>query len=136
VDDRLYIRDKGGDIKFYFDTNKGVIRQDNWQAPSLKNSWVNYSNSWNKAGFFKDRQGIVHLKGLVKGGNPNSSSSKLSTIFQLPAGYRPLTRELMLVITNNYQVARVDIYSNGNVIANRYSNGWLSLDGVSFRAHR
>jgi hypothetical protein len=38
------------------------------------------------AGFYKDREGIVHLEGVVK--NP---SEELKSLFTLPAGYRPPT---------------------------------------------
>ncbi len=129
VDDNLYIRDMGGDIKFHFDTNLGVIRQDGWTNASFQNGWVNYGGSYNSAGFYRDRQGVVHLRGLVRSGATGNNA----TIFNLPAGYRPPGRELRVVQTAD-AVGRVDIETNGRVIPYSVNNGWVSLDGISFRS--
>jgi hypothetical protein len=45
------------------------------------------------AGFFKDKEGIVHLKGLVKTANSGPNSGLL---FYLPEGYRPGSKKLLL----------------------------------------
>jgi hypothetical protein len=52
--------------------------------PVFQNSWHNGASIYDEPlGFYKDREGVVHLRGLISGGAPNN------TIFQLPAGYRP-----------------------------------------------
>jgi hypothetical protein len=127
VDDHLYVRDSGGGIKFHFDTNAGLIRQENWKPLPLINSWINYSSTYNPAGYFKDSMGIVHLRGLIKNGAKNHIST-------LPAGYRPPRRELHGTSTHPNVYARVDVLKDGRVWATKYDKGWLSLDGITFRA--
>lgn len=54
--------------------------------PAFQNSWVNMGGSFPTAAFYKDAAGIVHLRGGVTAG-------AASTIFTLPAGYRPAFSE-------------------------------------------
>ncbi|MGB1274395.1 MAG: hypothetical protein ACPG77_01495 [Nannocystaceae bacterium] len=128
VDDNLYIRDSGGDIKFHFNTNTGILGQDGWTNAPLVQSWVNYGHGYNNAGYYRDKQGRVHLRGLVR----NGSTGGNSTIFTLPGGYRPQGRELRVVQSAD-QVGRVDVLTNGRVVPTSVQNGWVSLDGISFR---
>jgi hypothetical protein len=116
-----------GDIKVT--GRNSTIEQPVWTKADLENKWINYNSSYNPAGFFKDSLGIVHLRGLVKGGIIGQ------TIFKLPAGYRPSFRELFVVCTNPNISGRVDV-ENGNVWAITGSSGWLSLDGITFRAEK
>lgn len=55
-------------------------------APGFQNSWV---NSTPTVAFYKDREGVVHLRGEAELGTHNA------TIFQLPAGYRPASGEVL-----------------------------------------
>ncbi|GAX37251.1 hypothetical protein [Nodularia sp. NIES-3585] len=105
-----------------------ILEQEAWQTPTLKNGWVNYDNTYNPAGYFKDSLGIVHLRGLVKNG------STTTTIFLLPVGYRPSNRELQAVQTKENTIGRLDIYTDGQVLVHSGNSGWFSLDGVTFRA--
>ena len=104
------------------------LRQEGWRNVSFQNGWVNYSSTYNTAAYFKDSQGIVHLKGLVKNGTLRR------TIFNLPGGYRPARRELQIACTHPNVTGRVDIHTNGNVEAYAGNPAWLSLDGITFRA--
>jgi hypothetical protein len=106
----------------------GVIIQESWQAPPLLNGWLNYGAGYNPAGYFKDKNGIVHLRGLVRSGTVGS------TVFTLPAGYRPQNREIHAVVTNPNAIGRIDVESTGAVIPVSGGNGWISLDGITFRA--
>ena len=108
---------KGGQTK---------LEQENWKAPKFENGWVNYSSTYNAAGYFKDSLGIVHLRGLVKSGR--------DVIFTLPEGYIPTKRELQAVQTNNNTIGRVDILTNGQVLVVKGDPGWVSLDGITFMA--
>lgn len=105
--------------------------QEAWIAPTFTNSWVNYDVTYNQCGYYKDNFGIVHLRGLVKNGVDGTS------IFTLPAGYRPQYREL-LVIASVDHYGRLDIPTDGTVIpsAGTTENGWVCLDGVTFRAYQ
>ena len=104
-----------------------------WTAPTFQNSWVNYGSEWNSAGYYKDANGVVHLRGLVKSGS-------IGAIFTLPAGYRPTATWLFICASNSSATppgyARVDINTSGSVSLNTYSansnNGWVSLDGITF----
>ncbi|MCI5210373.1 MAG: hypothetical protein D3910_16655 [Candidatus Electrothrix sp. ATG2] len=140
VDDNLYIRDqkregRPGGIKFHFDTRNGILVQEEWKNPSLKNGWVAYSGTYNTPGYFKDSLGIVHLKGLVKAGTNEH-------IFSLPVGYRPVRRELQITCTRKnggsrsdyIDYGRVDIKSTGEVLMIKGTKEWFSLDGITFRA--
>jgi hypothetical protein len=126
---------------------EGVIVQEDWKAALLQNSWQNYGGEYNPAGYFRDKQAIVHLRGLVKLG----TLGEQGVIFQLPEGYRPAHRQLHAVATDYQQppgmgykvgtypcdLGRCDISDNGNVIAMyATNNGWFSLDGISFRAEK
>jgi hypothetical protein len=99
-----------------------------WIVPTLLNSWVNYDPTFNEAGYYKDANGFVHLRGMVKNGS--------STIFTLPSGYRVKagSRIWLMTTQGNSGLGRVDIYPNGNVLYISGGNGWLSLDGLIFKA--
>lgn len=109
-----------------------------WQAPALVNSWANYINAnptlhWERAGYYRDHMGIVHLRGLIQNGSA-------PTIFTLPVGYRPKERQLFLSVSAGGSpdtYARIDILANGTVAAVAYgSNNYLSLNNISFRAEQ
>lgn len=57
-----------------------------------------------------------------------------NTIFILPPGYRPSNRELQAVQTNENAIGRLDVLTSGQVVVVSGNTGWLSLDGVTFRA--
>lgn len=103
--------------------------QPAWIVPTFLNAWVNHSAQYNSAGYYKDSLGIVHLKGLVKSGTIGAA------IFNLPAGYRPLTQYLTATISNS-AIGRIDVTATGDVLAALGSNAWISLDLVSFRAEQ
>lgn len=100
---------------------------EQWTAPSLTNSWVNFGSAFNPVGYWKDNNGTVFLRGVVKSGVMGSS------IFTLPAGYRPANRPLCATISND-AFARVDIFATGEVMPQVGSNVYFSLDNISFRA--
>lgn len=107
------------------------IVEEAWIAPTFQNSWVNYDNdvTHNVAGYWKDSMGVVHLKGLVKSGTA-------AAIFTLPAGYRPYKRCIFVILSNG-AVGRINLDPDGQVIPTTpYSNAWVSLDGITFRAYQ
>jgi len=95
--------------------------------PGFQNGWVNYTGQPNfaTAAFYKDRLGVVHLRGSVDGGTNNA-------IFTLPPGYRP-ARNLVAVIHRFSGPASMIIRADGGV-APLLGSGNASLDGVTFRA--
>lgn len=99
---------------------------EDWIDLPLVNSWVVFDTTYNTPQYYKDRDGIVHLKGLIKSGSTGA-------IATLPAGYRPSRQCLFVSITNPNVIGRIDITTAGVITASVYSNVWISLDGISFR---
>ena len=109
-----------------------VAVQD-WQDPTLLNSWVAFGASNNAPGFWLDPLGIVHLRGVVKSGTVATGST--GTIFTLPDGYRPAFEEIFAVASNGaFGVCRV--LADGSVRAYSGNNTYFSLDGITFRISR
>lgn len=101
---------------------------DSWTTPTFANSWVNYDAGTNaQAGYWKDFLGIVHLKGLVKDG-----SAVPTSVFTLPAGYRPLGHE-SFAVASSAGYGRIDVLSTGVVNIAVGSTTWTSLSGITFR---
>jgi hypothetical protein len=95
--------------------------------PVFTASWVNFGAPRGNICFWKDRLGFVHLAGTAKTG------TLTSTMFNLPAGYRPLANEYFAVSSNGaYGECYVD--STGNVVPQVGSNTSFSLAGITFRA--
>ena len=107
----------------------GIIFPDKsatWIAPTLTNAWVSYGAS-NTPGYYKDDDGVVHLRGLLKSGTIASS------MFTLPIGYRP-AKNIIRNTVSNAASGRLDITSAGLVIPQTGSNVWVSVDSVAFTA--
>lgn len=98
-------------------------------SPTFLNSWANLGSLFQTAGYYKDHLGVVHLEGAVTGSNTNP-------IFNLPAGYRPLEQHIYFTLTEGHDDSRVDVLANGDVKRLVGTNGYLSLNGVSFRAEQ
>lgn len=94
----------------------------------FQNSWVNFATYYQSAAFYKDVEGVVHLKGLVKNGVVNWQYP----IFVLPPGYRPLQASAHVVVSNN-ALGRVTVSNNGNLAVDFGSSAFVSLDGITFR---
>lgn len=110
-----------------------VAREPNFKkignsgAPAFENSWVNYGSGWQEAGYWRDPLGWVHLRGLTKSGTVGSP------MFTLPPGFRPKLSETFIVSSNS-ATGRVDVQSDGKVIAQSpSSNAYVSLSNVRFR---
>jgi hypothetical protein len=58
--------------------------------PGFLNSWHNLPAPFESAAFFKDHEGVVHLRGAMTGGTGNPA-------FLLPPGYRPPAGHGLLV---------------------------------------
>jgi hypothetical protein len=102
--------------------------------------WDNFDNGGHSSvAFFKDRQGVVHLKGLAKRITSELCGGVLYVFF-LPEGYRPAARSVFTSMRNG-GLARVNVDADGSVMLD-LSVGpvctplgeWLSLEGITFRA--
>jgi hypothetical protein len=104
----------------------GSITQEAWIAPTFQNSWTNYGATWETAGYYKDKQGVIHMKGLVRNGTASTA------IFTLPTGYRPNLDRHLNVLSND-KACILYVYANGTVVPHSgCSTTWISLE-VSFR---
>lgn len=108
----------------------GKLLQESIIAPTLQNSWTNYGAAYQGAGYWKDKCGVVHLCGLIKGGTTTAET----VIFTLPVGYRPAVSEKFFAVSMN-AICIIDVYGTGNVaIKTGADASWLSLSGISFKS--
>ncbi|RYU92752.1 Kelch repeat-containing protein [Emticicia agri] len=113
-------------------TVTGVINTENFIAPTLLNGWVNYNTpTYVPAGYYKDVEARVHLRGSIKFGTSTSGT----VLFTLPVGYRPSEVMMFAVTTTSLALGRVDIFPNGDVKVINGSSNHLCLDGISFRVN-
>jgi len=94
-----------------------------WTPLFLQGNWTDYSPPFTSAAYTKTAAGLVVLKGLVKSGS--------GVIGTLPVGYRP-AGNIMFENSSNGSAGRVDVQSNGTINLVTGTNGWFSLDGVTF----
>src|SRR4051812_9527425 len=101
----------------------------------LQNAWTEYGGTFAPAGYFKDSQGVVHLRGLVV-----NAAISTACVFTLPPGYRPGFRGIYPARYYSTGVGeggiRVDIQTNGCVNAPSVTTAvsWLSFESISFLA--
>jgi len=97
-----------------------------WTTATYENGWTNNDAvNFGPTQYWKDPEGMVHIRGLPKGVTAGT------TIFTLPAGYRPSQTILRATAALNAP-GRVDILANGQVRHNSGSLTWFSLDNISF----
>jgi hypothetical protein len=112
--------------------------------PSFQSGWANLGGAFSTAAFYRDRGGIVHLKGVLDGGTYGG----VHQIFKLPPGYRPV-QDLIFGANSaqngvaGFVLGRVDVLSDitpgppgetpGRVVPFGGGDVYLSLDGISFR---
>ena len=143
-----------GQIKPADVSSKTLNGAEDWHDADFDSSaafciWSNYGNGQNDAGYFRDRAGVVHLRGVVRvsdgGDTCTFGFSQDKHIFSLPAGYLPEHSEALATISNNAP-ARVNVLRQsfgtdgpGAVMIEpgfptvADAKQWVSLDGLSFR---
>lgn len=116
-----------------YSTNFGLMTSELPRAvggvgnPAFLGTWVNYGAPAANAYFLKDRQGYVHLSGVVKSGVIPGG------VFTLPVGYRPLAEEYYAVCSNG-AFGWLIVKPTGEVIAQTGNAAFVALSGVTFRA--
>lgn len=123
----------------YNDSEKSIldsIPHTTYIAPTMGNGWVNYSvdeaTGYAHAGYMKDENGNVFIKGLIKSG----TISTTLPIFTLPVGYRPSRKIIRAVVCPTASgMGRLDIAADGGVIPNAGANGYFSIE-VNFKAEQ
>lgn len=100
-----------------------------WQTPTFANSWTNYGSPEATAGYTKTADGLVFLKGGLKGGTLGAAA------FMLPAAYCPAERmQCVCYYFNGTSAAPGLVYveANGDVKPAGSTNFYVSLAGISF----
>jgi hypothetical protein len=109
--------------------------------PPFQNTWATFGTAnLGAVGFYKDREGIVHLTGAAAHATTNGCGSIL---FTLPTGYRPAT-DLGFVVLRQDSVGpdeahRLNVGSTGGVFLTFSCTGTgsttiMPLDGIHFRS--
>lgn len=115
-------------VGFTFGLNKhagtGTYDPSTWNSPILQNSWAQQVN-FTTAGFMKDENGWVWLRGGFLGGTAPS------TLFTLPAGHRPAKIGVFSTQSVNGQ-CRITVNPDGTVVATVADANNACLDGISF----
>jgi len=100
--------------------------------PAFLNGCTNLGGIYETAAFFKDREGIVHLKGAVT--CPGTSQ----TAFKLPPGYRPADNKIHIQLSIVQNAAdgdgQVVVSGHEGAVAAPNASGAFWLDGITFRA--
>lgn len=104
--------------------------QEAWIVPTLTNNWVYYGSYFSPPNYYKDQNGIVKIKGVIKSGITTSGT----VLFSLPVGYRPLFTMPYPCMSNDV-LGQIHILNNGQVRIISGSSVWFSID-VSFRAEQ
>lgn len=110
------------DIVNTMSINESIVIET-WITPTLLSNWVAFDAS--RFAQYRKHLGKVILRGMVKSGTIGS------TMFLLPAGYRP-TKNINVAISSNNSYGNIVVETTGNVICNIGNNAWVSLDGVEF----
>lgn len=103
-----------------------------WITPTLLNGWIPYGSGTTAPGYYKDSDGYVHMKGLIKSGIANLP------ILYLPLGYRPkeqLNFSVLTTGTGGLVIGQLSVNITGSLIANG-GTLMLSLDGITFLAEQ
>ena len=113
----------------------GGFSTASWTAFTLLNSWTNYTGAGYNApaSYYIDAIGIVHLRGVVKGGTITT------VIANLPVGYRPEYYVNIPVVSNGaFGYINISPWSAGdagNMACEVGNNTYVCLDGISFKGH-
>lgn len=112
-----------------------AITPDDWQTPTLLNSWVAFGSNDETPQFAKDATGRVHLRGSIKSGTTTAGTP----LFLFPVGFRPgKTLRFSVAVSNagTWVPGFLDIDSaTGNLgVTSLPANTLVSLNGISFKA--
>ncbi len=119
-----------------------IAPSEAWHSASLENGWVGPDvgpPSAETPGFYKDREGTVHLKGFARNGTVGKA------VFHLPPDYRPAPGKILVepgicLGCGAVPVSVVSIF--GSSLTNPANEGavfmpeatTIGFDGITFRA--
>lgn len=129
VDDNLYVRDSNsGEIKFWFNTQSGVLRQDDWTPAALQNGWANYQSGY-------DQRRLLGPPGRRRPPARPGPLGRRRRQHRLHATARlPPAQPRAALRADQQQQRRPRRHQRRRAGHALSANaGWLSLDGISFR---
>ena len=104
--------------------NLKIVDAESWQEPILLFGW---DHDTRPARYRIDQLGIVHLRGAVKSGTSGT------TVFQLPAGYRPgWPINFIASSPTNQYTNFVTIYTTGYEYITYSEDSITSLEGINY----
>jgi hypothetical protein len=110
----------------------GTLSNEALQTPVFQSGWVNNGGGYAPLSYYKDKEGRVHLAGVVYNAAPGPNS----IIFKLPPGYRPTAGGILVFPAMNGGTSIIlEVTPSGDVVVPAIIGGWISLDGISFRAN-
>ena len=96
-------------------------KDSGWIDATYQNGWTTYGGAYSQARY-KKIGSVVYIDGLVKAGTIGQA------VFTLPSGFRPTKRQLKATETDRNANGRLDINTNGDVVASSGSSGWFSVN--------
>jgi parallel beta-helix repeat protein len=113
------------------------VRAGRWQMPALAAPWANAGGDATPAGFMRDAEGSIRLRGhltLAPGGQSGKRRLPL-VVFTLPKGCRPAYRHRFPVLSRG-KLGVLEVERGGRVVLVEGSEEDLSLDGVVIAEER
>lgn len=105
---------------------------DTWHTvvPNWNGGWGWYGGNYSDLACKMEGCGVVRLRGMVR--NSNGTASSGSVIATLDPPYRPQYPVNVLVATGGTSVARIEIFTNGNITYMGGYVSYISFDGITF----
>ena len=133
---RLGCHDLSADVPVP-DQGGAPSRANRWHAPLLEALWTNVGSDTTPAGFMRDADGFIRLRGTltrVARGKSGKRTPPL-VIFTLPEGYRPTYRHRYPVLSRG-RLGAIEVEVGGNVVLVKGALEDLSLDGIVIAEER
>ena len=107
------------------------VHPKRWQAPALAAPWANAGGDATPAGFMRDAEGCIRLRGrLTRAAGSKSGKRELPlVIFTLPEGHRPTYRHRFPVLSQG-KLGVLEVEVGGKVVLVQGALADLSLDGI------
>jgi hypothetical protein len=133
---RLGCHDLNADVPVP-DQDGARSRANRWQAPVLEAPWTNLGGDTTPAGFMRDGDGFIRLRGrLTRVARGKSGKRSLPlVVFTLPEGYRPMYRHRYPALSRG-KLGVIEVEVGGNVVLVKGALEDLSLDGVVIAEER
>ncbi len=126
---RLGCHDAAADVPIA-DHAGGPPSHRRWRSAALAGSWVNAGGDATTAGFMRDADGCIRLRGQLRRSPSAPGGRRLPLrVFSLPEGYRPAYRHLVPVLSRG-KLGILEIRVGGDVVLVKGAIEELSLDGV------